>query len=80
MIPGQCVHELISLYLSTSQVPSPAHLSQPSSLQDSLLVLDLIERGCCGVGERGVVGRGHGSEPAQQKWGFILFPVFPLLS
>ena len=24
--------------------------------------------------------RGHGSELAQQKWGFILFPSFLLLS
>ena len=33
-------------HLCISQRPSPAHLSQPSSLQNTALVLDLIDRGC----------------------------------
>ena len=76
MIPGQCVHELISLYLSTSQVPSPAHLSQPSSLQDNPLVLDLIERGCCGGG-RGVWWAGDMRVSQPSRSGALLsFPYF----
>ena len=83
MIPGQCVHELISLYLSTSQVPSPAHLSQPSSLQDNPLVLDLIERGCCGGG-RGVwwAGDMRVSQPSRSGalWGEPFSPVLSLVA
>ena len=50
--------------LSCSPVPNP-------SLRVTPLVLDLIGRGCW---------KGHGSEPTQQKWGSVLFPLFPLLS
>ena len=50
--------------LSCSPVPNP-------SLRVTPLVLDLIGRGCW---------KGYGSEPAQQKWGSVLFPLFPLLS
>ena len=74
MIPRQCVHELISLFLFISQVPSPAHLSQPLSLQDTPLVLDLIERSYCLGWRWGCGDRGRGSEPAHKKWVFIFFP------
>ena len=55
MTLGQCVHEVLSLYLCTSQVSPPTHLAQPPSLQDTPSVLDLIESWEWG---------GRGSEPA----------------
>ena len=45
VLGDETLHEAISLHLCTSQVSSPAQLSPPPPLQDTLLVLDLIERG-----------------------------------
>ena len=70
MMSMQCVQEMVLLHLWTSQVPSPANLSHPITLGHPF-----------GAGfDWKRLLRGMWSEPAQPKWVFILFPLFPLLS